>query len=106
MSHNEEMPTLPGLNTPLEPGEPTFTLRARDSLSPHMVALWAAVYSGDTASAVAIFSDLIADPGYRHRNEMKTSEKFEKINSASAKAKEINNWRKENNLEHFSLHTV
>lgn len=102
----DEMPTLPGLNSPLEEGEPTFTLRARDSLAPHMAALWAAVYSGDTASAVVLFADLIADPGYKHRHEMKTSEKFEKIRSASAKANEMNEWRGEHGLEIFSLHTV
>ena len=100
-----EQPTLPGLNIELEPGEPIFVLRARDPLAPHMVALWAALRIGDTASAVSIFSDTVSDPGYYYRNTPKGHNE-EKISSASAKAKEMNAWRKENYLEAFGLHTV
>lgn len=99
----EEMPTLPGLSDPLAEGEPVFPLRARDPLAPFLAALHAAVSKGDTASAVSIFSDMISDPGYNYRNKPRDPAR---VNSASAKAQEMNDWRKANNLEHFSLHTV
>ena len=99
----EEMPTLPGLTDPLEVGEPVFPLRARDPLAPYLAAIHAAVSKGDTASAVVIFSDMIADPGYNYRRQPRAAER---VASASAKATEMMEWRKANNLEHFGLHTV
>ena len=101
----EEMPTLPGLNSELEPGEPVFVLRARDPLAPHLIALWAALRKGDTASAVSIFSDTVSDPAYYYRNAP-NGYQSEKVLSASAKAKEMNKWREENNLAYFALYTV
>lgn len=101
-----EQTTLPGLSSELEPGEPIFPLRARDCLAPHLAALWAALRAGDTASAVSIFSDTISDPAYRYRAYPIQDEDAEKINSASAKAQEMNSWREERGLETFGLHTV
>ena len=96
-------PKLPGLLTALEDGEPVFILRGRDCLAPGLTALWAALAAGDTSSAISIFADLNSDSAYKYRKEARNAEK---INSASNKATEMNNWRKENGLEHFGLYVV
>ncbi len=104
----EEMLTLPGLNSELEPGEPIFVLRARDPLAPHMVTLWAALRNGDVSSALSIFSDTVSDPahGYHLDYLEEGSPRDPKVSSASAKAQEMNKWREENSLAFFGLHTV
>lgn len=94
-----------------EEGEPKFTLLARDPLAPHMVALWAALRKGDTASAVVLFGDMVADPAYEYRNQLiKFGELPEaakdKIASASAIAKEMNEWRAETGKPFYEIHTV
>lgn len=104
MSANE--PKLPGLNSPLEDGEPVFLLRARDGLAPHMAALWAALRAGDAASALSIFSDTVTDPGYKYYQTKGNYENTQKVRSASEKAIEMNNWRKAKGLETFGLHVV
>jgi len=98
-----EQPKLPGLQSPLEDGEPVFILRGRDSLAPGMVALWAALAAGDTASALTIFADLNGDAAYKYRHEPREADK---INGASEKAVEMMNWRENNNLEHYGIYTV
>lgn len=104
MSANE--PLLPGLNSPLEEGEVAFTLRARDCLAPHMVALWGALRAGDVASAVSIFSDTVSDPAYKYRQGTTNYADSQKVRSAADKAVEMNDWRKAKGLEHFGLHVV
>lgn len=101
---NEQQTILPGLNSELEEGEPIFILRARDPLAPFMVAIWAALRKGDTASAVVLFGDIVADPAYKYRQGKNPNP--EKVTSASAKAKEMNFWREEKGLEWFNLHVV
>lgn len=93
----KEQPTLPGLSSPLEEGELTFTLRARDSMAPHFAALWAALAAGDTATALSLFADLNGGLAYDYRNEPRTSEK---INSASDVAIAMNEWRASKGLKY------
>jgi hypothetical protein len=100
----EKMPTLSGVNGEIELGEPTFVLRARDPLAPHMVALWVALRKGDTASALSIFSDTVSNPGHNYR--AKPHDSRENVSSASAKAQEMNKWREKNSLAFFGLHMV
>lgn len=100
----KEQPVLPGLSTPLEEGEPTFTLRGRDSLAPGMVALWAALAAGDTSGALSIFSELNSQTAYDYRNEPRTPQK---INSASDLAIEMNEWRKNKELRYnYSINSL
>lgn len=103
---SEDQPTLPGLNTPLEKDEPVFVLRARDPLAPHLAALWASLRKGDTASAIMIFADTVADPAHAYRLNNLAIEATIKVDSASNKAVEMNNWRHRNSLPTFNLHTV
>lgn len=74
-----------------EEGEPKFTLLARDPLAAHMVALWAAMRKGDTASAVIIFSDMVADPGYNYR--VKREAEDGKLSSACDISRSMLIWR-------------
>ena len=98
-----EQPILPGLQTPLEEGEPVFILRARDSLAPGLAALWAALAAGDTSSAISIFADLNSDPAYKYRQQPREAEK---VNSASDRATEMVNWRAENGLSFYQVYVV
>lgn len=98
--------TLPGLSDELEEGEDVFVMRARDPLTPHMAALWAALRKGDTASAVSIFADTVADPAYNYRTKPLSEADADKVNSASFLAQQMNEWRRNKGLPFFGLHTV
>lgn len=89
-----------------EEGEPKFTLLARDPLSAHIIALWAAMRKGDTASAVIIFADMIADPGYNYRAKSLETDSSEKLASACDIARAMIEWRNEKKLEAFEVHFV
>lgn len=82
-----------------------FVLIASDSLAPHLIALWAALKKGDTPSAVCLFADIIGDPAHKYRNpEYKPD--MPKLANACKIARDMNQWRIDNNLEHFELCTV
>lgn len=87
-----------------EEGEERFTLLARDPLMPHLTALWAAMRKGDTASAVVIFGDMVADPGYNYRRQ--PEQNSDKIASAGDIVRRAIEWRKAKGLEAFEVHTV
>jgi len=86
-----------------EPGEPEFKLLARDPLAPFIVAMWAALRKGDTASALALFSDCVSDAAYNYRHNPSSNSK---VNGASEIAQEMNNWRHAKGLPIFGLYTV
>lgn len=86
-----------------EEGEPKFTLLARDPLAAHLVALWAALRKGDTASAVAIFADTVSDPAYIYRNK---TDSYEKVSSACDISRNMLHWRKEKELKTFGVYNV
>lgn len=87
-----------------EEDEPKFTLLARDPLAAHMVALWAALRSGNVASALCIFADTVGDPGYEYQNFPEPSEV--KISSACDISREMNKWRNDKNLPIYTIHYV
>lgn len=87
-----------------EEGEPKFTLLARDPLAPFMVAIWAAFRKGDTASAIVLFADAVADPAYKYRNGH--ADNVGKLNSAKHIVAQMVEWRKVKGLETFTVHTV
>lgn len=89
-----------------EVGEPKFTLLARDPLAPFMVALWGALRKGDTASAVCLFADMVADPAHNYRVNPAMRSSPEKLASAANIANEMVEWRKGKGLEAFEVHTV
>lgn len=88
-------PNLPGLQSPLEEGEPVFVLRARDSMAHYFVTLWAAVAAGDTPLALNLFAQLNGGAGYKYREEPRSGEK---LSSAKNIALEMVKWRRDNNL--------
>lgn len=92
----EVEPSLPGLNTPLEEGEPVFVLRARDSLAPLFVALWAAVRGGNTSEIIKVYADLICGPAVKFSGENVNYNDSQKVRSAKAVATEMIDWRKAN----------
>jgi len=102
----ENQGTLPGLRSELEPGEPVFILRGRDPLAAHIVALWAALRKGDTASAVSIFADTVADPGYDYRAKAIETDSAEKLKSACDKSREIVEWRQNKYLTVYPIYYV
>ena len=89
-----------------EDGEPKFTLLARDPLAPALVALWAALRKGDTASAVSIFADAVVDPAHKYRVDVASRSSPEKLHSACDIARAMNEWRKIKGLEVFDLYNV
>lgn len=89
-----------------EEGEPKFTLLARDPLAPFLVALWAALRKGDTASAVSIHADMIVDPAHNYRVDPATRSSPEKIASACNISREMVKWREAKGLEAFEVHNV
>lgn len=89
-----------------EEGEPKFTLLARDPLAPFMVALWGALRKGDTASAVCLFADMVADPAHDYRVNPAKRSSPEKLASAANIANEMVTWRQGKGLEAFEVHTV
>lgn len=89
-----------------EDGEPKFTLLARDPLAPYLVALWAALRVGDTASAVSIHADMIVDPAHKYRVDKSSRSSPEKIASACNISREMVKWREEKGLEAFEVHNV
>lgn len=82
-----------------------FVLIASDSLSPHLITLWAAIKKGDTASAVSIFSDIISDPGYKYRQPNVIID-HAKLTNACKIAQEMNDWRTSQGLEVFPVYNV
>jgi len=101
-----EQQTLPGLASELEEGEPVFILRGRDPLAAHLVALWAAIRKGDTASAVSIHADLIVDPAHKYRVDPSSRASAEKLASACDVSREMVAWREAKGLEAFEVYNV
>jgi hypothetical protein len=89
-----------------EPDEPKFTLLARDPLAPFLVALWAALRKGDTASAVCLFADMIADPAHNYRVKPGERSSPEKLASACNISREMVKWRESKGLETFEVYNV
>jgi hypothetical protein len=59
-----------------EPGEPKFTLLARDPLAPNLTRLWAAIREGEPAEAANQFAELMR-VGTRYVGEPSRPEKVE-----------------------------
>lgn len=89
-----------------EEGEPKFTLLARDPLAPFLVALWAALRAGDTASAVSIHADMIVDPAHNYRVNPDSRSSPAKLASACNISREMVKWRDEKGLETFEVYNV
>lgn len=83
---------LPGLRTPVPKDEPTFTLRAKDTLAPLFVRLWVDICSGNIVEATATFAE-IADTG---RDYQKVPRDMGKLDSAENVALAMNEWRRIN----------
>lgn len=96
---SKAMPTLPGLQSELKPGEPVFVLRAQDSLAPHMVAIWAALRNGDMFEAMDAFAKVCTGPMPNYIGIDST----DKVVSAIEKAVEMQAWRADNKLPNCSL---
>lgn len=89
-----------------EEGEPKFTLLARDPLAPFMVGLCSAPRKGDTASAVCLFADMVADPAHNYRVNAAERSSPEKLASAANISREMVKWREDKGLEAFEVHNV
>lgn len=89
-----------------EPDEPKFTLLARDPLAPFLVALWAALRKGDTASAVSIHADMVVDPAHKYRVNPEMRSSPEKLASACDISRNMVEWRKAKGLEAFEVYNV
>lgn len=87
-----------------EEGEPKFTLIARDPLAAGMVALWAALRKGETASALSIFASIVADPAYDYR--VKPNRDVSKLASACNISREMVQWREDKGLPVFAVRNV
>jgi hypothetical protein len=89
-------PTLPGLKTPLENGEPVFILRARDPLAADLATLWAFLAEGETGAAIEHFGLMInRGPAKSYVTEPRSQDKIE---SAVEACGEIQSWRYEQGL--------
>ncbi len=103
---SDEQPEFDCLGKSQREGMPEpFVLIASDGLSPFLIALWAALKVGDTASAVVVFSDMVADPSYKYR-QPDNKPNMNKIANACKIAKDMVTWREDNCLENYPVHTV
>ena len=65
-----------------------------------------ALRKGDTASAVCLFADMVADPAHNYRVNPAMRSSPEKLASAANIATDMVKWREGKGLEAFEVHTV
>ncbi len=86
-----------------EADEPKFTLLARDPLAAYLVALWECFRKGDTANAVCIFADIVAEPAYKYRSDPSSRSSVEKLASAMRITRDMIAWREAKGLGRFEF---
>ncbi len=92
----DKQPNLPGLNSPLEAGEDTFSLRGRDPLAPWLVEIWHAMSCGDISAALGSFYGMVDTNIARYSSDPRSAQK---LDSAEQIVMDMRNWRIERGLK-------